>query len=80
MLFLFHTRRGGVDRVSVPSSPIAIEILMDTMARDRAHMYLFVSAIKVELEFCVNLEVHVSVLVANYSCSFELVVGEKIII
>ena len=31
---------GGVDRVSIPS-PIAIEILMDTMARDRAHMYLF---------------------------------------
>ena len=29
-----------LDRVSVPS-PIAIEILMDTMARDRAHMYLF---------------------------------------
>ena len=29
-----------VDRVSVPS-PIAIDILMDTMARDRAHMYLF---------------------------------------
>ena len=30
----------GVDRVSVPS-PIAIDILMDTIARDRAHMYLF---------------------------------------
>ena len=29
-----------LDRVSVPS-PIAIDILMDTMARDRAHMYLF---------------------------------------
>ena len=29
-----------VDRVSVPS-PIAIDMLMDTMARDRAHMYLF---------------------------------------
>ena len=29
-----------IDRVSVPS-PIAIDILMDTMARDRAHMYLF---------------------------------------
>ena len=28
---------------------------------------------------CVNFEVHISVLVANYSCSFELVVGEKII-
>ena len=35
-----------LDRVSVPS-PIAFDILMDTMARDRAHMYLF---------FCVNLE------------------------
>ena len=29
-----------LDRVSVPS-PIAVEILMDAMARDRAHMYLF---------------------------------------
>ena len=29
-----------LDRVSVPS-PIAIDILLDTMARDRAHMYLF---------------------------------------
>ena len=29
------------------------------------------------LVFCVNLEVHISVLVANYSCSFVLVVGEK---
>ena len=29
-----------IDRVSVPS-PIAFDILMDTMARDRAHMYLF---------------------------------------
>ena len=29
-----------VDRVSVPS-PIAVDILMDAMARDRAHMYLF---------------------------------------
>ena len=29
-----------VDRVSVPS-PIVIDILMDTMARDRAHMHLF---------------------------------------
>ena len=29
-----------LDRVSVPS-PIAIDVLMDTMARDRAHMYLF---------------------------------------
>ena len=29
-----------LDRVSVPS-PIAIDILMDTMARDRAHMYWF---------------------------------------
>ena len=29
-----------LDRVSVPS-PIAFDILMDTMARDRAHMYLF---------------------------------------
>ena len=29
-----------VDRVSVPS-PITIDMLMDTMARDRAHMYLF---------------------------------------
>ena len=32
--------RSSIDRVSVPS-PIAIDILMDTMARDRAHMYLF---------------------------------------
>ena len=32
--------REAVDRVSVPS-PIAIDILMDTMARDRAHMYWF---------------------------------------
>ena len=31
---------GQVDRVSVPS-PIVIDVLMDTMARDRAHMYLF---------------------------------------
>ena len=30
----------NLDRVSVPS-PIAIDMLMDTMARDRAHMYLF---------------------------------------
>ena len=30
----------SIDRVSVPS-PIAIDVLMDTMARDRAHMYLF---------------------------------------
>ena len=29
-----------LDRVSVPL-PIAIDILMDTMARDRAHVYLF---------------------------------------
>ena len=29
-----------VDRVSVPS-PIVLDVLMDTMARDRAHMYLF---------------------------------------
>ena len=29
-----------LDRVSVPS-PIAIDILMDTMVRDRVHMYLF---------------------------------------
>ena len=29
-----------LDRVSVPS-PIAIEILMDALARDRARMYLF---------------------------------------
>ena len=29
-----------LDRVSV-LSPIAINILMDTMARDRVHMYLF---------------------------------------
>ena len=29
-----------VDQVSVPS-PIAIDMLMDKMARDRAHMYLF---------------------------------------
>ena len=28
--------------------------------------------------FCVDLEVHISVLVANYSCSFELVVGRPI--
>ena len=27
-----------VDRVSVPS-PIAIDMLMDTMARDRVHIY-----------------------------------------
>ena len=33
-------RSATVDRVSVPS-PIAIDILLDTMARDRAHMYLF---------------------------------------
>ena len=48
-LFVFGVRVGGcelfwsrlaVDRVSVPS-PIAIDILMDTMARDRVHMYLF---------------------------------------
>ena len=30
----------NLDRVSVPS-PTVIDILMDTMARDRAHMYLF---------------------------------------
>ena len=30
----------SLDRVSVPS-PIAIDMLMDKMARDRAHMYLF---------------------------------------
>ena len=30
----------NLDRVSVPS-PIAIDILMDTMARDRVHMYRF---------------------------------------
>ena len=29
-----------VDQASVPS-PIVIDILMDTMTRDRAHMYLF---------------------------------------
>ena len=29
-----------IDQVSVPS-PTAFEKLMDTMARDRAHMYLF---------------------------------------
>ena len=29
-----------IDRVSVPSL-IAIDKLVDTMARDRAHMYLF---------------------------------------
>ena len=29
-----------LDRVSVPS-PIAVDILMDAMERDRAHMYLF---------------------------------------
>ena len=29
-----------LDRVSVPS-PIVIDILMDTMARDRVPMYLF---------------------------------------
>ena len=40
----------ALDRVSV-LSPIAIDILMDTMARDRAHMYLL---------FCVNLEWHIS--------------------
>ena len=55
--------------ILVPS-PIDFEILMDAMARDSSHV----------LVFCVNLEVHISVLVANYSCSFELVVGEKIII
>ena len=32
--------RSHLDRVSVPS-PIAIDVLMDTMARDRAHIYLF---------------------------------------
>ena len=30
----------SVDRVSVPS-PITIDMLMDTMASDRAHLYLF---------------------------------------
>ena len=30
----------GIDRVSVPS-PIAIDILMDAMVRDRAPVYLF---------------------------------------
>ena len=35
-----NTTGGNVDRVSVPS-PIAFDILMDTMARGRAHMYLF---------------------------------------
>ena len=40
-LKLFTTRPFlRVDRASVPS-PIAFNILMDTMARDRAHMYLF---------------------------------------
>ena len=36
---LFRLAR-TIDRVSVPS-PIAIDMLMDTMARDRAHMYWF---------------------------------------
>ena len=46
-VFISKTVRRGyvffllsVDRVSVPS-PIAIDILMDTMARDRVPMYLF---------------------------------------
>ena len=30
----------GVARASAPS-PIVLDILMDTMARDRAHMYRF---------------------------------------
>ena len=40
--FMAHLLSAGsdIDRVSVPS-PIAIDMLMDTMARDRAHMYLF---------------------------------------
>ena len=37
---VFRGARFSIDRVSVPS-PIAVDILMDTMARDRAHMYLF---------------------------------------
>ena len=39
-IFYFDKDTEMIDRVSVPS-PIAIDILMDTMARDRAHMYLF---------------------------------------
>ena len=58
-----------IDRVSVPS-PIAIEILMVRNDKGQSSHVLV---------FCVNLEVHISALVANYSCSFELVVGEKII-
>ena len=37
---ILKNSKNKLDRVSVPS-PIAIDILMDTMARDRAHMYLF---------------------------------------
>ena len=35
-----NVNRTMLDRVSVPS-PIAIDILKDATARDRAHMYLF---------------------------------------
>ena len=38
--YLGSTLLACIDRVSVPS-PIVIDMLMDTMARDRAHMYLF---------------------------------------
>ena len=63
-----HTNRSNwvVDRVSVPS-PIAIGHNGEGQS---SHV----------LDFCVKFEVHISVLVANYSCSFELVVGETIII
>ena len=50
--------KASADRVSVPS-PIAMDILMDTMARDRVHMYLF----------CVNFERHISTHIAtNIKC------------
>ena len=51
-----------LDRVSVPST-IAIDILMDTIARDRAHMYCTV------LVFCVNFERHICThITTNIKC------------
>ena len=54
----WSTRPPPLDRVFVPS-PNVIDVLMGTMARDRAHV----------LVFCVNFERHISTHIAtNIKC------------
>ena len=65
----------SLDRVSVPS-PIAIDILMDTMARDRAHVLVFSVNLKlweiILFTLKSNYYVHIAVSGLQYTYAVKL--------